>query len=131
MTGNKVCRKSSRVAIAIALGGILVASRFIEPSSLPNICIFRAITGLPCMFCGLTHAFHAISLGNFDEAITYHPLAFLAYGLVVFYFALSCLSIFDLKYPKFIPDFENSTMMKATFVVFTLFWILRIVNASS
>ena len=128
MTENKVLPRSSHAIIALALGGILVMSRFIEPSSLPRMCIFRILTGMPCMFCGLTHAFHALSLGNLEAAIKYHPLVLPAYGLVVLYFALSCLSVFGWKYPRSIPVFGTSAL-KISFVVFTFFWVFRIMNA--
>jgi hypothetical protein len=106
-----------------ALGCVLVASRLIEPSALPEMCLFKMITGIPCMFCGLTHSFHAISLGHFREAIAYHPLGLLAYGLVVFHFLTGCLRLSGRQFPKLMPQFDVSTMMKSTFVLFALVWI--------
>lgn len=125
MFGIKDYRSLRYITMSVTLGGILVSSRFIEPSSLPSICIFRMVTGIPCMFCGLTHAFHATSLGRFVEAAAYHPLVFPAYGLVVFHFAIGCLRLSGWEYPRFIPRLETSTMVKITFAVFTLFWMVR------
>jgi Protein of unknown function (DUF2752) len=123
---DKAWRGALRAAPAFALGSILLACRFIDPSSLPDVCLFRMITGFPCMFCGLTHAFHAISLGHFSEAIRYHPLAFPAYGLVVFHFVLACLRAFGWKHPRLLPALAFQTMLTGTFTVFTFVWILRI-----
>jgi hypothetical protein len=113
------------------LGAVLVASRFINPDSLPGVCIFRWITGLPCMFCGLTHAFHAISLGHFAEALTYHPLAFPAYGLAVFHFLLACLRALGGKHPRLLPALTFQAMITATFVFFSFVWIVRLVLSLS
>ncbi len=77
-----------------ALVGILVLSRFIDPNSMPEICIFTMVTRVPCMFCGLSHAFHAINNGNFQDAVGFHPLAFVAYGVVVILTIFSLFRIF-------------------------------------
>jgi hypothetical protein len=128
---NKALRGALRAAPAFALGAVLVAGRFINPDSLPGVCIFRWITGLPCMFCGLTHAFHAISLGHFAEALTYHPLAFPAYGLVVFHFLLACLRALGGKPPRLLPTLTVQAMFTATFVFFSFVWIVRMVLSLS
>jgi hypothetical protein len=80
------------------------------------------------MFCGLTHAFHALSTGNLEAAVEYHPLVFLAYGLAVFYFALNLLQATGWKYSKPIPGFGTSTL-KIVFVFFTVVWVFRILSA--
>lgn len=89
--------------------------------------MFKFLTGVPCMFCGLTHAFHEISLGNFDEALDYHPLAFLAYGAVVFFLLYCLLKATFWKRLKSLPQFEGFLLM-CLFAVFTLFWIYRLVT---
>jgi Ca2+/Na+ antiporter len=111
----------------IALGGVLVFSRFIEPSELPGVCVFKFLTGIPCMFCGLTHAFHEISLGHSSEAMDYHPLAFLAYGVVVFFFLFTLIKAIFWKRLRSLPQFEGFLLL-CLFVVFTLFWIYRLVT---
>ena len=37
-------------------------------------CPFRAATGLPCLACGCTHAFHFFVRGQFAEAMLASPL---------------------------------------------------------
>ena len=46
------------------------------------ICPFRAITGLPCLFCGLTRAFAYATHGDFAAASESNPLWLLAAVLV-------------------------------------------------
>jgi hypothetical protein len=75
--------------MALILGSVLVGSRYLEPARLPVICAFRLVTGLPCLTCGMTRAFHAISLGHFREAVAYHPLSPVFYGLTIFHFIVA------------------------------------------
>ena len=58
-----------------------VAKSWIVTTSL-IICPFRAITGLPCLFCGLTRAFAYASHGEFAAAFESNPLWWLAAVLV-------------------------------------------------
>ena len=45
-------------------------------------CPFLAITGFPCLSCGATRALIAFTHGNFWEALSWNPLAFLAFCAV-------------------------------------------------
>ena len=58
-----------------------VAKSWIVTTSL-IICPFRAITGLPCLFCGLTRAFAYATHGEFAAAYEANPLWWLAALLV-------------------------------------------------
>ena len=118
-------RYSTYLLMVATLGGILVTSRFLDPTTLPELCLFKLITGFDCMFCGLTRAFHEISLGNFQEAISYHPLAPLVYLLVVFHLVIASMRLMGLNYPRVVKKPNTTKMFHATFVLFTLFWILR------
>lgn len=40
----------------------------------PTICPFALSTGMACPGCGMTRAASQILRGNFDMALTYHPL---------------------------------------------------------
>lgn len=121
-------RQSVSFALVAGLSGVLVASRFLNPDQLPGLCLFRMVTGIPCMFCGLTHAFHAISVGQFQEALGYHPLAFVAYGLVVFHFVIACVRALDKR--SILPRLPLSmqTMLIGTFGVFTFVWVFDLVH---
>lgn len=121
---------STPVIMSVSLASILLASRFMEPDWIPGMCIFKWITGLPCMFCGLTHSFHAISLGNFQQALAYHPLGFLAYVLVLFHLVIAVLRLAGWRHPRLLPRFKIMTMMNLTFVSFTLVWLFRLATGS-
>ena len=116
-------RQMSYAFYAAALGGVLLLSRFINPDALPGMCIFRSLTGIPCMFCGLTHAFHAISMGDFQAALNFHPLAFVAYGLVILHMLLFLMLALDRheRIPRW--KVKPNTLLLATFAFFTLVWI--------
>ncbi len=40
------------------------------------VCVFRLLTGKPCMFCGVTHAFAHAMHGEWGHAMAYHPFWF-------------------------------------------------------
>lgn len=88
--------------------------------------MFKILTGIPCMFCGLTNAFHAISLGHLEEAINFHPLVFFALGLVIFLLVFSVLRLIFWKAFQSKVSVEG-TLLKAAFVIFTVFWIYRLI----
>ena len=78
------------------------------------------------MFCGLTHAFHAISLGNFSQAVALHPLSLFAYGLVIFHFATATARVLGLKFRRIFPKLSILNMMWLTFSLFTLVWLVKL-----
>ena len=41
----------------------------------PVLCLFRAVTGVPCPGCGLTRAIARLARGDLAQAVTLHPLA--------------------------------------------------------
>jgi hypothetical protein len=58
---------------AIAAVSFLVA-RFVPMLDVHYQCTFRAITGLPCASCGMTHAFVALARGDLAAAWSASPL---------------------------------------------------------
>lgn len=58
------------------------------------ICTFRALTGLPCVTCGATHASLAFLHGHFGAALRFNPLIFAGIcGVAIFdLYALLVLS---------------------------------------
>ena len=67
---------------AVALAGIaaslLVVAAFLSPDAPPLAllaCPVRAATGLPCLGCGATHAFHFVARGHLAQAFLASPLA--------------------------------------------------------
>jgi hypothetical protein len=73
--------------LSLGAGLVLLISFIVVPDGLPsfNLCWFKALTGLPCPGCGLTHAFCAISHGNIGDAWLFNPFSFLFYPLALLF----------------------------------------------
>ena len=85
---------------------------------LPDICIFKKLTGLKCPGCGMTHAF--ICLGRFQlgEALRYNIFSvFLFYGGLSW---LICLKNVQLKL--------SNKIILPLFVVVMIYWVIRNMN---
>jgi hypothetical protein len=66
-------------ALALAaIAVLLLAAALALPLDAPPLslfgCPFRALTGLPCFGCGMTHAFHFAVRGDFARAAAHSPL---------------------------------------------------------
>lgn len=70
---------------SLAAGAVLLASRLINPSTLPfgEVCLSQRLLDQPCGGCGLTRAFFAISHGHFSQAFDLNPFSFLLYATTV------------------------------------------------
>lgn len=114
------------LAMVLVLGGILLVSRPIEPSRLPNVCLPDMLLGIPCITSGLTRAFHAISLGQLRTALAYHPLSLFLYGVAILHLLLACLRLLGWKARLIrIPD-PVPVMVWATVGLLFVFWIPRL-----
>jgi hypothetical protein len=49
------------------------------------LCVFRNLTGLPCMGCGLTRSFCALAKGEAVRAFAFHPLGPLVFAVACVY----------------------------------------------
>jgi hypothetical protein len=62
----------------LAAAAALLAVAAVLPLDAPPLslffCPFRAATGLPCLACGCTHAFHFFVRGQFAAAVLASPL---------------------------------------------------------
>ena len=75
-------KKSKRVAAGAvaALTCVLLASVFYSPSRADangqyfTLCGFKALTGLPCPGCGLTHSFCAVGKGDVREGFAFNAV---------------------------------------------------------
>lgn len=116
------------LGMALVLGGILVLSRLVEPTRLPNLCLPDMLLGIPCITSGLTRAFHAMSLGQFGAALAYHPLSLLLYGVTILHLLVACLRLLGWKSRLIrIPNLVQA-MMWATIGLLVLFWIPRLLD---
>ena len=121
--------RSFYAGMAAVLGGVLLASRMFEPPRRINVCLFNLVTGLPCMTCGLTRAFHAISAGRLREACAYHPLGLVLYGLAVFHLAVACLRLLGWRRRLVRGANRVRAMVYGVMGVLLLVWVPRLLSA--
>lgn len=127
--------------ILVLCSFILVCAAIMKPSTpeapslqvgrtiLPNICIFRATTGLPCPGCGLTRSIIAAVHGHLDVSFFHHRLGplTLIYIFLQFVFSLFYLSIPKWRAPlsRHIKFLHKGIVFLA--VLFLLNWILTLI----
>ncbi len=71
----------------LVMGATWLATYFVPHQNAPfRLCTFYNWTGYPCMFCGFTRAFAAISIGRWAFAWEQVPFAFPLYGLMLMVF---------------------------------------------
>jgi len=116
------------LVMALVLGGMLLASRLVEPSRLPNVCLPDMLFGIPCITTGLTRAFHAISLGQLHIALAHHPLSLLLYGLMVFHILLALFRFLGWKARLIRLPNRVQAMIWGTIGLLVLSWIPRVVG---
>jgi hypothetical protein len=83
-----LARLAGAVGVAAA-GGALATGALTSPATQHRLaeggpaCPFRWATGLPCPFCGMTHATIALGGGHVRDALHFHPLAPVVLALFV------------------------------------------------
>ena len=117
---------SSRQRVARSIGSVslivaLFLCRAIDPAAvsnwvpLPTSC--GAITGLPCIFCGLTRALHLLLNGHFGGALYFNWLAF---PFLIAVIALIALLIIELVTNRPWADLRVATRVNARRLTFVL-----------
>ncbi len=80
--GARLQRLAGAGAVAL-----LVAAAAIVPPGRPlplDVCVFRRVTHLPCLTCGMTRAACAFARGDWARGVAWHPpAALLLGGLIV------------------------------------------------
>src|SRR5437868_7751101 len=91
------CRLGPRFAFIVSASAALLLLRCIDPVVAGSWLLFHpscgAITGLPCIFCGMTRALHLLLNGDFIGAIYFNWLAFPFLGAIILLFALFGIEI--------------------------------------
>lgn len=64
------------VAGGLILSGVILLglARFFPFSSLPPLCTFKGLTGLPCLTCGMTRSWVALLHGDLPQAFVWNPI---------------------------------------------------------
>jgi hypothetical protein len=90
-------RLVARLAFVLGVPTVLLILRWIDPvvagNSLPFHTSCGAITGLPCIFCGMTRALHLLLNGDFHRAMYFNWLVIPFFAVVIFFIALFVLEI--------------------------------------
>ncbi len=130
-------KKSRRVATAgfIGLTCVLLASVFYNPSQVDangnyfTVCGFKALTGLPCPGCGLTHSFCAIGKGDLREAFAFNAVGPALYVVSILVWLRFLFALAGVKRPvEFFDQRVNHVNVVRLFAIaLGLFGIVRIV----
>jgi hypothetical protein len=80
-------------AFALVAGFSFLVARFVPVLAFHSECPFRALTGLPCASCGMTHAFVALARGDAAGAWSASPLGALLAGGAWLYAILDLLRV--------------------------------------
>src|SRR5437899_11830642 len=96
-SGSYPCRLVPRFAFIMSASAALMLLGCIDPvvagSWLPFHPSCGAITGLPCIFCGMTRALHLLLNGDFIGAIYFKWLAFPFFGAIICLIVLFAIEI--------------------------------------
>ena len=74
-----------------SLAMLLLVSHLPPDGAGVPVCLFRALSGLPCPGCGLTRALSSLVQGHPAAAFSYHPFAFVLLPLFAMLAALNFL----------------------------------------
>ena len=85
-------RRTARLGHPEVFAGIgvlsFLAARFLPVLAVPWTCPLKAVAGLPCATCGMTHAFVALAHGQVAAAFAASPLGAVLAGGAWLYAAL-------------------------------------------
>lgn len=93
------------LGLAAAAAALLFAAVIVPPDSPLFACPFRAATGLPCLTCGCTHAFHYAVRGDLARAFASSPLGALLAIACAAHLAWTALRLCGLRWaPQLSPS---------------------------
>jgi hypothetical protein len=92
-------------------------------------CVFKGLTGIPCLTCGSTRSVVHLSHGNILSAFTMNPLTTLCLMSAVLYFIYSLVSAaFHLPRISFLfTDTEKNIMRAAVVILLLVQWAYLII----
>jgi len=99
--------------------------KLIFPSVFKNesACIMLNVFGIPCPFCGMSHAFYEFINLNFIKSVYYNPSSVIFFSFL----GIFSLSIFVLSLFKYKLSFNfNSKTLLFSILVLLVIWILNI-----
>jgi Protein of unknown function (DUF2752) len=100
---------------AVTLGAVRIPDR---PHTL---CLFRAVTGVPCPFCGGTTTAVDVGRGNLGAAVVANPLVFI--GAIVLVLAATPFGRHAVKSWRALPT-TSKVMLSTTVLIVSECWQL-------
>jgi len=92
---------------------VLATARLLPVERMLPACIFRRITGLPCLTCGGTRAIVHLSQGNLLVSLALNPLiSMILLGAIVLLIAGVAALLLDLPRPILILSRREGTMLR-------------------
>lgn len=136
LTLEKVSLKEARNIRWILLGFIcfglitvifypLDLLKLVFPSVFRNesACIMLNVFGIPCPFCGMSHAFYEFINLNFVKSVYYNPSSVIFFSFLgIFSLSIFVLSIYNYKLSL---KFNRKTLL-ASILVLLAIWVLNI-----
>jgi hypothetical protein len=117
-------------APAEAFGLMLVALAIAKLLSFVQVplpvCSFKAITGIPCAFCGGTRAFRALAGFHLREALQFNPLATLGAFAVLIWFLAWLIA--PTRVAEFNARLGRKRLWPYVVALVALNWIFVIIN---
>ena len=99
--------------------------KLIFPSVFRNesACIMLNVFGIPCPFCGMSHAFYEFLDLNFSKSIYYNPSSVIFFSFL----GMISLSIFILSFFNYKPSVKfNKTTLVIFIMLLLTMWILNV-----
>jgi hypothetical protein len=88
------------VWLCVSLGGVVAAAVWLKLGLPWPACVFRALTGHPCLTCGATRSAIAFFHANFLTALKWNPLLFGVYVAITL-FDVYAFAVLVLRAPRF------------------------------
>ena len=114
--------RMARVCLVSALVVVLVSILASGPEGLPlPSCLFREMTGISCLTCGLTRALEAASHGRLQAAVQFHLLGpFVLAGMVV----LALVWVAEASTGKRLLYFREASRQRLVFLGVVVIWMV-------
>jgi hypothetical protein len=118
-------RAPDQIEFGMIFGGIALAmlgvSKLLPILAIAPDCVFKALTGIPCLTCGSTRSVVHLSHGDILSAFALNPLTTLCLISAILYLIYSLISAaFDLPRIGLLLTNSESTMIRAGAVMLLL-----------
>jgi hypothetical protein len=112
----------ARACLALTLVGVLGSILVWGPEGLPlPACVFREITGLSCLACGLTRSLQAASHGHLEAAFQLHLMGpFVLVGMIIL--VLACVA--EASTGKRLVQFRSAREQRYVFLAVVAVWVV-------